>query len=240
MNPREGTAPSLNLGNWALPLFLTRENKYFAGFMMFLVATLLYLSSNHYHFFPPQMLSMTWVDRSIPFIPNTVWIYISEYFFFMAIYIACKDMVNANKYLYSFLALQAVSVIIFWIWPTTYPRDMFPLDSAALNTWTYYAFATLRTADTPANCCPSLHVSSVYLSSFIYLDDQKGKFPFFFIWGTAIAFSTLTTKQHYVVDLIAGFLMAVVFYRLFHRYIPYRPYTAFRLFGVRTGDQANR
>ena len=166
-------------------------------------------------------------DRAVPFIPETVWIYISEYLFFVAVYVSCRDMVNANKYLYSFLALQVVSVGIFVAWPTTFPRELFPLPED-LDRFTYFAFHTLRQSDTPANCCPSLHVSSVFLSTYIFLDDQRRKFPFFFIWGLLIAASTLSTKQHYLVDIIAGFLMSVLFYWVFHRLIPYRALQAKR------------
>jgi membrane-associated phospholipid phosphatase len=183
---------------------------------------MLYLTSNHIHVFSPQYLPMSWVDSMIPFLPYTVWIYLSEYIFFVAVYVTCKDMVNLNKYFYSYLGLYAISISIFWIWPTTYPRELFPLPTS-LNDLTYFAFKTLRETDTPANCCPSLHVSSVYLSSFLFLDEQREKFPFFFLWATAIALTTLTTKQHYIIDVIIGFSMAVAYYWIFHRYVSYRP-----------------
>jgi len=210
------------LANWYLPVFMTRENKYPVGLMLGILATTLYLTSNHFHFFTPQLLPLSWVDTLVPFLPYTVWIYISEYVFFAVVYITCKDMVNLNKYFYSFLVLQSLSVLIFWVWPTTYPRELFPL-THDLDSVTYFTFNALRNTDTPANCCPSLHVSSVYLSAFIFLDDQKNKFPFFFIWGTAIAISTLTTKQHYLIDVVTGFMMAVTTYWIFHKYISYRP-----------------
>lgn len=188
---------------------------------MLLLAALLYLPANHFHLYPPQLLPFWWLDTVVPFIPETVWIYTSEYIFFIVVYITCKDMVNLNKYFYSFLVLQISSVFIFWFWPTTYPRELFPLTND-LDPLTHYVFSALRVTDTPANCCPSLHVSSVYLSSFIFLDDQKKKFPFFFLWGTAIAVTTLTTKQHYLIDVIAGLAMALVAYWVFHKYVPYR------------------
>lgn len=206
---------------WTLPLFLTQETKYFYGVILFLTAAFLYLASNHFHLSEPQLLHMTWIDRSTPFIPQTVWIYVGEYILFVSVYITCRDMVNLNKYFYSFLAMQTLSVAIFWIWPTTYPRDGFPLPST-LDPVTYYLFSSLRASDTPANCCPSLHVSSVYLSSFIFLDEQREKFWFFFVWATAIAVSTLTTKQHYVIDVIAGLFSAFIFYWVFHHRFEYR------------------
>ena len=194
---------------------------------MFLVAGILYLTSNHIHLFPPRLLPMSPLDHAVPFMPWTVWIYTSEYLFFAAVYVTCRDLVNLNKYLYSFIVLQSVSVAIFWLWPTTYPRDAFPL-TKDIPWLTYELFKNLRTTDSPANCCPSLHVSSVYLSAFIFLDDQPKKFPFFFTWGTFIALSTLTTKQHYIVDVIAGLSLALITYWIFHRYFTYRPLTELR------------
>lgn len=190
--------------------------------LLFFGAVAMYLPANHIHFFAPQLLPLFWIDRIVPFIPHTFWVYVSEYIFFAAVYITSKDMVNLNKYFYSFLVLQAVSVAIFWAWPTTYPRELFPLPPD-LDPITAFSFGSLRAADSPANCCPSLHVSSVYLSCFIFLDEQRQKFPFFFFWGTAIAASTLTTKQHYLVDVISGFFLAVATYWIFHKYVHYSP-----------------
>ena len=209
---------------FALPIFVNHENKHPIVCALGIIAVLLYVITNHVHIFTPHMLPMSWLDNAIPFIPQTVWIYISEYVFFVVTYLACKDMTNLNKYIYSIMGLQTVSVLIFMIWPTTYPRDLFPLPHD-LDYFTYYVFNSLRTADTPASCCPSLHVSSVYLSSFIFIDDQPKKFPFYFIWGTLIALSTLTTKQHYAIDVVTGLIMAIVTYWIFHRVIAYQPVT---------------
>ncbi|HTL11405.1 MAG TPA: phosphatase PAP2 family protein, partial [Bdellovibrionota bacterium] len=198
------------------------------------VATLMYVLSNHFHLFPPVMLPMSWVDRAVPFVPQTVWIYTSEFILFILTYALSRDHRNANKYLYSFLALQTVSVAIFVIYPTTFPRAQFPLP-ADLDPLTRALFAHLRVTDTPANCAPSLHVSSCYLSSFVFLDERRRLFPLFFLWASAIAFTTLTTKQHYLVDVALGFVFAAIFYWIFHRWMNYRTYGR-----VETGVQANR
>ena len=207
--------------SFGLPIFLTQRNKYFFSILWVGIGLSLYEISNHFPIFAPQLLPMTSWDKAIPFLPHTVWIYTSEMFLFFSVYILSKDLVNANKYLYSFLALQIVSVGIFMAWPTTYPRELYPL-SADLDSWTAHIFGNLRGIDAPSNCLPSLHVSSVYLSSFVYLDEQKKKFPFFFGWATAIALSTLTTKQHYIIDVVAGFGMALLMYLIFHRYVRYQ------------------
>lgn len=208
---------------WTLPLIVTRRNKITAGALLWLFASAVYLTSNHFPIFEPQFLLMTPIDLAVPFIPNTLWIYISEYVFFVIIYLLCRDEENLNRYVYSFFALQTTSVLIFWLWPTTFPREAFPLPDD-LNAATYFVFSNLRELDSPNNCFPSLHVSSVFLTSFIFLNEQKKKFPFFFCWAAAIAFSTLTTKQHYFVDVLGGLAMAIIFYALFHRMVAYRPF----------------
>jgi membrane-associated phospholipid phosphatase len=209
------------MNHFALPLFLTRRNKYIYSLIWVALGASLYLTSNHFPIYPPQLLPMTRFDQWVPFVPWTVWIYSSEMFLFFSVYGFSRDVVNANKYLYSFLALQIISVTIFFLWPTTYPRDQFPLPST-LGPWTYHVFHNLRDVDAASNCLPSLHVSSCYLSSFLYLDEQRGKFPIFFAWATAIAISTLTTKQHYLIDVVAGLGLAIFVYLIFHRLVPYR------------------
>jgi membrane-associated phospholipid phosphatase len=186
------------------------------------------MTSNHFPIFEPQFLTITWLDQKIPFIPQTVWIYGSEYLLFFFTYLHCKNEENINRYAYSFLAQQIFSVTIFWLWPTTYPRELFPLPEH-LDTFTYSAFSNLRMADSPTNCCPSLHVSSVYLCSFMFIHEQRKKFPFFFGWATAIALSTLTTKQHYFVDVVAGVITSLLFFWIFSARVRYL-----------SGAQANR
>jgi len=205
-----------------LPIFLTKSNKHLVGIVWFSFAALLYITSNHFKIFEPFLLKMSFFDQIIPFIPETVWIYVTEYFLFISVYLFTKDLDNTNKYLYSFMGLQTFSVLIFWIFPTTFPRHLYPL-SENLDPLTYFLFTQLRALDNPSNCLPSLHISSCYLSAFVFLDEQKEKFIFYFLWASLIGLSTLTTKQHYIIDVVAGFACAVLFYWIFHRWIRYKP-----------------
>lgn len=220
MNGANEAAESAEL-TLTLPKLINRQNKYQAGILLFSYAAAIYLASNHFPIFPPQLLPMTLIDHQVPFLPNTIWLYVSEWLFFTMVYVYCRDMENLNKYVYSFAALQTVSVMIFVLWPTTYPRDQFPLPED-MNALTYYAFLFIRNADTPGNCAPSLHVSSVFLSAFIYLNEQREKFLPFLVWAVLIALSTLTTKQHYLFDLVTGFMLAIIVFWFFHRYLGYR------------------
>jgi len=195
---------------------LNARNRHWAAALVFAVATVVYLATNHLHLTAPHLLPMTWVDAGVPFIPGTVWIYNTDYFFFISVYaLLSSDLDALNKYCLSFLALIVASGLIFMVWPTVYPRDLFPLP-ATLDAATAGSFALLRRLDTPANCCPSLHVSGVTLALLAFMDRRRpARSVLFFAWGALIVLSTLTTKQHYVIDVVAGAGLAAVFYRLF-------------------------
>lgn len=203
-----------------LPLFLIPKFKYPAGVALFSSAFVMYYLTNHFPVFTPRELYLFPIDQAIPFVPWTVLIYVSEYLFFTTVYITCRDMENLNKYLYSFFATQAFSCLIFFFWPTVFPRELYPIPDGTHplidGVWTW-----LRVNDAPTNCFPSLHVSTVYLSAFIFRDEQKEKFPFFIAWGTLIAFSTLPTKQHYSIDIVAGLGLSLLSYWFFHRKVQY-------------------
>ncbi len=206
-----------------LPLMIHEKNKIKLGTVVMAWAAIIYLIPNHFPASVPHLLPFTWVDQLVPLVPWTIWIYASELILIAVSYLLAKDMENVNKYIYSFLAIQTLSCIIFVFWPTTYPRDLFPLPpDLPIESLTFQLFTSSRILDSPNNCFPSLHVSSVYLSSFIFLHEQKKKFPLFLCWATAVALSTLTTKQHYMADIVSGFTLSVFFYWLFYYKVRYK------------------
>lgn len=197
------------------------RNKFPAGVVLFLAAVLFYFIPNHYPIFEPQLLPMSWIDDVTPFLPWTVWIYQSEFILLFMVFLGIKDPENFNKYVYSFFMVQFVGGVVFTFWPTTYPRDLFPLPEG-LNSATHWLFSVVRTADAPGNCAPSLHVSSCYISAFLHLAENRKRFPFVFSWATLVGISTLTTKQHYLIDVILGLLLAVVMYVVFYKLTRYQ------------------
>ncbi len=205
-----------------LPLFVTRENKYFVGALMYSIAYILYYVTNHFPIVDPVLLPMNWIDQNTPFMPWSVLIYTSEYFYFAFVYIMLKNEDNINQYLYSYFAAQIVACFIFIVYPVTYPRELFPIPSDLPN-WLEGIWVWLRKADAPTNCLPSLHVTSVFLSAFAFITDkQKKLFWVFFIWSIMIALTTLSTKQHYFVDIVTGIALALVCYRWFHHHQKYK------------------
>jgi membrane-associated phospholipid phosphatase len=154
----------------------------------------------------------------------------------MVVYFSYRDMSNLNRAIYAFTVLLLSCVLVFWLWPTVIARDLFPAPPT-LDPYTGVVLAALRQADTPANCFPSFHVASVYLACFLLSSEGRWKFLFFLIWATAIAVSTLTTKQHYFADVVSGFTLAVILYYAFRNArIEFAPATPQAASAMRRGN----
>ena len=76
----------------------------------------------------------------------------------------------------------------------------------------------LRSADTPANVCPSINVSSTIGILFVLFHSEKLKNyrklkATMLVLGTFICISTVVIDQHSVVDAVCGMMLsAVLFY----------------------------
>lgn len=157
---------------------------------------------------PHHFLALTAFDSAVPLLPWTIWIYGSGS---KAAFLAWMQVPNgaAGRRLFGTLALSSVvCAICFVAYPTTYPRYLFPLPDGVSATLS--EFADLRAADSPTNCLPSLHVALAWglalnWSGFL----RRWRFAPI-VWALAVSICTLTTKQHYVVDVPTGAVVGVV------------------------------
>lgn len=177
---------------------------------------ILYQITNRVHVVEPRLLEFGAVDRAMPFLPSTVWIYFTEYAFFVYAYFWMKDLRLVTRYYYAYMTILFVSVTVFMIYPVTFPRDQFPAVGDSISV---YALNFLRTyMDAPANCLPSLHVSSCFISSLCFWQESRWKAVLLSIWSGFVAISTMTTKQHYFIDVwTALILTAVCFWFFFYK-----------------------
>jgi membrane-associated phospholipid phosphatase len=190
------------------PAPITEENKWSAlavGSTLFLFG---YMIPNRYHLIDPIYLPMTAVDKAVPLVPWTIIIYQSEYIFFWLAYVLIRKEETRNRLLYSFFAVQLISMAFFIFYPTTFPRHTFPLPEGT-HPWIVSAFSTLHILDDPSNTFPSLHVSACFVTAFAFLRESKIKCGGFLLWSVLILISTMTTKQHYFIDTVAGLALAM-------------------------------
>ena len=92
---------------------------------------------------------------------------------------------------------------IFLLWPTAVPP-------AAVNWSQHPSFAFLKSADAAGNACPSLHVAFAVFSAvwFARLLGAMGAGPaaraLNWLWCLGILYSTIATRQHVALDVLAG------------------------------------
>ncbi len=153
---------------------------------------------------PEGFLITGWLDSFIP--------YVSYFVVPYALYpvIAIIPFVlywnNYKKYkvmALSFASVLAIAVVVFLVFQTTATRaQVEPNDLFNWGVTLVYSF------DEPLNAFPSLHVAiPVIATLFIYLRNKR--FGLYMVPVTVlIILSTVLIKQHAVVDIIGGLLLA--------------------------------
>lgn len=141
------------------------------------------------------------IDRAIPFVPWTFIFYTSDYILILIAILTIHDMDRFNSYARMCFYVIFMAGIVFYFFPTTYPRPEYP----PVDNWLVAAaMGLVGAADTPRNCFPSMHVALTSAATWGMRYKGRGVFTVFVIWSVAIFVSTLTTKQHYFVDILGG------------------------------------
>lgn len=172
-----------------------------------LLFLIFYGATNRYPVFEPRLLPLTSIDQFFGFRPWTIWIYISDYLlmFFPPLFIQNKGVIKrlVQAVLLNFL----LHFPAFFLFPTTMIRP--PLVEQSL---TNTVFHFMRQMDTPVNCFPSQHVSLCFVMAMTFLGYKKKIGVLFLIWAVLISLSTMTTKQHYIWDVVGGLTVALIIY----------------------------
>jgi len=151
----------------------------------------------------PALLQISAWDRAVPFVPWTFWVYFSVNFIYLASCALQKPDERFQRFLLGYFSAYLISAVWFVVVPTTFPRELYPLPEST-DAFTRLAMTWFRSVDHPSNCLPSMHVASSVMSTLPLYKKSRRVFALFFVWAVSIAFTTLTTKQHYLVDVLAG------------------------------------
>jgi len=161
------------------------------------------------NFFPlsePMFLPLLSIDKVTPFIPWTFLIYTSDYFLIFLVVILIKEKEHFNSFVRMAFGVLFCCGLFFLFLPTTYPRPLYP---EVNNILIKGAMKFIMAADNPTNCFPSMHVALTGVSIWAIRFFGKRTYLFFGVWTLAIYISTLTTKQHYFLDILGGIAVMV-------------------------------
>lgn len=160
--------------------------------------------------FPVTVMPLIWIDHMVDFQPEALPVYLSLWLYVSIAPALLKTGRELLMYAMAAFALATTGLAIFMLCPTTVP--VFAIDWSA-----HASIAFLKTVDLAANACPSLHVAFAVFTA-VWLDHllremRAGPLLRMLngLWCMAIAYSTLATRQHVALDVIAGALLGGAF-----------------------------
>ncbi len=159
----------------------------------------------------PTELPLTALDRAVPFVPWTVWLYGTITWACLAAWLSVPSRADAVRLLTAITIASVSCCAVFLLFPTTFPRELYPLSGTGATGATIRELARLRAADSPSNCLPSLHVALAWAIALTWASgrEHRGLRWAAFAWALAISVTTVTTKQHFVLDVPTGAAVGV-------------------------------
>jgi len=153
--------------------------------------------------FPITVMPLIAVDRLIAFRPEALVLYVSLWVYVSLAPGLLTDRRELLSYGLAAVVLSVLGLGIFFFWPTAVPK-------AALDWSRYPSFTVLQTVDASGNACPSLHVAfAVFTACWfgrLLRQMQAGRLAqaLNWLWCLGILYSTLATRQHVALDVLAG------------------------------------
>ncbi len=161
---------------------------------------------------------VTYIDLSTPLIKIFVVPYLIWYPFIIAtmLYLCIKDRSVYFKTLLAYVLGLIVCYMTYLVFQTYVPRPNLIGEDLFTK-----LLAMIYNADQPFNAFPSIHVLSSFLMiKAISMSRVKNRLNTTIIYTNSIIIilSTLFVKQHVILDVISGILVAEVIYRLVDSY----------------------
>ena len=158
--------------------------------------------------FPVTEMPLTMLDDAVEFKPGTLFLYVSLW-----LYVSLPPALQANRHdlIYYGVAIGILCITglaFFLFWPTAVPV-------AHIDWLHHYGFSILKGVDASGNACPSLHVatavfSGVWLNRILReINAPRALRAFNWLWCVGIVYSTLATKQHVALDMLAGAVLGL-------------------------------
>ena len=152
--------------------------------------------------------------RAVPLVPAWAVVYGALYGFLILLpIVVVRQEAHVRRTVHAYLTIWLTAYAVFILYPTVAPRPALVRGSG----FAAWGLRVLYDADVPYNCFPSLHVAHSFVSAFTCGRVHRGVGRFAIACATLVAVSTLFTKQHYVVDVIAGVALALFAHVVFLR-----------------------
>jgi len=155
----------------------------------------------------PMVMPLTRLDHWVDVSDDAMVLYGSLWFYISLAPAFAKNKAELWACARDAAIMAAVGLVVFWLFPTTVP--VFAVDWAQ-----YPALQFLKATDVGGNAFPSLHVAFAVLTA-VLLERQlrSVQAPTWLrvlnlLWAFGIVYSTLATRQHVLLDVLGGTLLA--------------------------------
>lgn len=156
----------------------------------------------------PHHILTSRIDEQIPFVPMSIIIYFGCYLFWAVNYVMIAKL--DKKWAYQFYFADMISRIICFAFFLMYPTTNIRPEITGTGIWNM-GMQLLYSIDAADNLFPSIHC---LVSWFCYIGIRGNKkIPKWYQWSSCVMavlvfISTLTTKQHVLLDVFGGVVIA--------------------------------
>jgi membrane-associated phospholipid phosphatase len=162
-----------------------------------------YFFVNRLQVAPDRRLDLgTSLDHKIPYVPLFALVYFSTYVFVAQPFFILSTAREFYWMVASFAAISLISSLIHAVLPSKIER-VEQVTTGGVSGWMLDLF---QKTCKPYGNFPSMHVGlsvPVVAVNYLVLGPLAGGLTL--VWAVLIALSTLYTKQHYILDVLAGF-----------------------------------
>jgi membrane-associated phospholipid phosphatase len=149
-------------------------------------------------------------EARLPFLPVFEYLYLLTFFLPALVIVTVWDYERFLRLARAFVVVLVVGYTTYLAFPVYLARPQLVVDS--LHTW----LLSLQYLDKPYNHLPSMHVALSWLSVFASQGSRASRVGLAIV-AIGISVSTVFVKQHYIVDVLAGFALAWFAWRLARR-----------------------
>ena len=177
--------------------------------LLFIVAfyTVGYLVINRLNDYRSHYFDVSfWFEKDIPFVPAMILGYSLVFVLVAILYLIVDNMPDFWDVCIRFFNMSLLCFIIFLIFPVR--MDFRPEVSLAATGWINELVRFYFWIDHPNNLFPSMHLSGSFFSAFYCM--RRGRIIGWIamIMAIIVGVSVVLLKQHYILDVVAGFAVA--------------------------------
>ena len=146
-------------------------------------------------------------EERLPFLPIFEYLYVLTYFIGALLIATVRDYATFRRLARATGLSLLAAYTTYLLFPVYFERPH--LEVSSLHTW----LLSLEYMDKPYNHFPSLHVTLSWLAVFASQVSRRARVGLY-VLAAGVSVSTLFVKQHYIADVLYGFVVAWIAWRL--------------------------